>query len=157
MEDVEAVPVLREEMEETLNELFTKLKGSFPYGEIPPGRNPHVECIRLTLDPMNPEHRPLAFYFVIPLISFTDSGRLPSTTFRINRFQRSWIHLLLRQGAKSTHARILVPCTYPSCLRSPPSRGHPWRWLSSIINLVCHKSCKSRKTPTHFRPRLGTC
>jgi hypothetical protein len=64
VEEVEGNPELRDEMEQTLDELFGSLRESFPDGQIPAGRNTDVECIRLTLDPMNPEHRPLAFYFV---------------------------------------------------------------------------------------------
>ena len=93
-EDIEANSILREEMEETLHELFTKLEGSFPNGEIPPGRNPDVECIRLTLDPVNPEHRPLAFYFVLSLNFRADEGGLPPTTLCLNLFPRTWIHVL---------------------------------------------------------------
>lgn len=55
---------LREEMEETMGILFDALKGFIPNGRIPEGRNPNVECIRLTLDPIQSEHRPLAFYLV---------------------------------------------------------------------------------------------
>ena len=63
-DEVEADPVLCEEMKETLNELFSHLEGSFPGGVVLPGRNPDIDCIRLTLDPINSEHRPLAFYLV---------------------------------------------------------------------------------------------
>jgi hypothetical protein len=58
-------------MEETVQLIFSKLRGFFPNGEIRQGRNPDVECIRLTLDPINPEHRPLAFYFVSFFASLT--------------------------------------------------------------------------------------
>jgi hypothetical protein len=57
---------LREEMEQTMRELFDSFKGFVPNGQIPEGRNVDVECIRLTLDPIKSEHRPLAFYFVPP-------------------------------------------------------------------------------------------
>jgi hypothetical protein len=57
---------LREEMEETMGELFDTFKGFIPNGRIPEGMNVEVECIRLTLDPIKSEHRPLAFYFVPP-------------------------------------------------------------------------------------------
>ena len=65
-DEVEQDPELREEMEETLRELYGHLEGSFPDKIIPPGRNSAVDCIRLTLDPIRSEHRPLAFYFVPP-------------------------------------------------------------------------------------------
>ena len=143
-------------MEETFNELFSKLKGSFPNGEIPPGRNPQVECIRLTLDPVNPEHRPLAFYFVLTLIFLADEGCLSPTELGINPLPRLWIYLLSRRSIKSTHPRLLVPCPFPPRLRSSPSHGHPWHRFGSLINLVRHKPRKSRSTPTYFRPRLET-
>lgn len=51
-------------MDRSVDELFGRLRDLFPNGQIPPGRNPDIGCIRLTLDPVKLEHRPLAFYFV---------------------------------------------------------------------------------------------
>jgi hypothetical protein len=64
VDEVEADPTLRDEMDQSLDELFGGLRDLFPNGQIPPGRNPDIGCIRLTLDPVKLEHRPLAFYLV---------------------------------------------------------------------------------------------
>ena len=137
-------------MEETLQELFASLKGSFPNGKIPPGKNPDVECIRLTLDPVNPEHRPLAFYLVIQFIVMLTEGRLSATEHRFDAIPCSRIHIPSRP--EPTNTWILVPSTDSSYLRSSPYHGYPWCRLGSLINLVRYKSCKTCETSTHFRP-----
>lgn len=63
-EEVEADSALRAEMQETLQRLCIKLQEQLPDWKIPEGRNPNVDCIRLTLDPIKSEHRPIIFYMV---------------------------------------------------------------------------------------------
>ena len=52
------------EVAELLKELFQNIEVCFPEGRVPKGRNPAVNCIRLTLDPTKSERRPLIFYLV---------------------------------------------------------------------------------------------
>jgi hypothetical protein len=82
---------LREEMEETMGVLFDTLKGFIPNGQIPEGRNVDVECIRLTLDPIKSEHRPLAFYFVPPFYSYLSVGGIPPAKCYIIAIPVSWV------------------------------------------------------------------
>ena len=63
-EEVDADSALLAEMQEILQEICIKLQERLPDWKIPKGRNPNVDCIRLTLDPIKYEHRPLIFYVV---------------------------------------------------------------------------------------------
>jgi len=81
-------------MDQSLRELCESLQEIFPNGQIPPGRNPDIGCIRLTLDDVKLEHRPLAFYFVIPFIAISDLGRLSLAKLHITPLPRSRIRLL---------------------------------------------------------------
>jgi hypothetical protein len=63
-EQVEEDPTLLVEMQESLKELCNKLEERFPDWEIPKGRNTELQSVRLTLDPIQCEHRPLLFYIV---------------------------------------------------------------------------------------------
>jgi len=140
-------------MEQTLDELFGSIPESFADGKMPPGRNPDVECIRLTLDPVKPEHRPLAFYFVVFHISLSDIGRLSPSTFRISPLPCSRIRLLPRRAPLPTPSRILVPCTNNHGLRFTTTRGDPWHWFDPLINLVRHKPRDPSQRPPHHCPR----
>lgn len=66
MEDLQANAEWKEELEEALEELCRSIEKSCEDIHIREGRNPDVDCIRLTLDPIRAEHRPLAFYAVSP-------------------------------------------------------------------------------------------
>jgi len=54
----------KKELEETVGVLCEQAQKYVPGLVIRDGRNPNVECIKLTLDPIRSEHRPLAFYAV---------------------------------------------------------------------------------------------
>jgi hypothetical protein len=64
LEEVNSDESVRMEMEGILEELFSNIGEYFPDGKVPAGRNTAVQCIRLTLDPIRSEHRPLIFYLV---------------------------------------------------------------------------------------------
>lgn len=63
-EEIYSDESLRGEMEGILDELYSNIGELFPNGKVPTGRNTTVKCIRLTLDPIRSEHRPLIFYLV---------------------------------------------------------------------------------------------
>jgi len=63
-EEIYSDESLRVEMEGILDELYSHIGDYFPNGKVPTGRNTAVKCIRLTLDPIRSEHRPLIFYLV---------------------------------------------------------------------------------------------
>lgn len=54
--------VSRVEIKETIQELYTSFQESFPDLKIPENENPYMDCIKLTLDSINIDHHPLAFY-----------------------------------------------------------------------------------------------
>lgn len=62
--EVEADSTLLAEMQDTLRELCNQLDELFPDWKIPEGRNAKLQSVRLTLDPIRCEHRPLLFYIV---------------------------------------------------------------------------------------------
>ena len=91
-EQVEADSALRAEMQETLRELCNKLENRFPDWKIPEGRNTNVQSVRLMLDPIKCEHRPLIFYIVptpLSLCKLTETGGLSTSRHCIDPISSS--------------------------------------------------------------------
>ena len=141
-------------MEETLSELYGYLEGSFPDKVIPPGRNPAVDCIRLTLDPINSEHRPLAFYWVLSTSILLILGRLPTSSLHVDPFPSQRVYLLSQHvRCNGLTRRILVPSANISKPESASDNGNPRRRLGPLSNLVRHKPCIPSPRPSNLHPR----
>jgi len=154
-DEVEQDPELRDEMEETLREFYGHLEGSFPDKVIPPGRNPAVDCIRLTLDPINSEHRPLAFYFVNSHIVTLILGCVPPSSSCVDPFPNQRIHLLSQCFRCPRGRRILVPSANVSRPRSSSINDNSRCRFRPLPNLVRHspRSPSPRPSNLHSRPQ----
>lgn len=151
---MEQDPELRDEMEETLAELFGYLEGSFPDKVIPPGRNPAVDCIRLTLDPINSEHRPLAFYLVLSTLILLISGRISPSSLHVWPLPSSRIYLLSQRVRCTRRTRgILVPSAFISKRQLASIDGHPRRRFRPLPDLVRHKPCFPSHRSSNLHPR----
>ncbi|CAJ1328003.1 unnamed protein product [Effrenium voratum] len=95
----EVPPQRREEMTKLIEEGVQWAGVDFP-----PGYNPHVQAMRLTMDPIPSEHRPLAYYIVTALAMPVVNGyNLEHLGFHAHRSGTLWYWLRRgrgRQGAE---------------------------------------------------------
>jgi len=132
-EQIGADSALLAEMQEALTDLCNALQQRLPEWKIPEGRNPNVDSVRLTLDPIKCEHRPLIFYFVITPLAVMETywtGGLFASKFCVDPFSSS--RLLLSQVVASlrTGLGLLVQAPHRSRFRTSTYCRHPWCWFN---------------------------